>query len=91
MRLPEVRETEPLEKKFPRISSAVLDLQKVCTSKINVAQLFHSTDVSKVSGYFSADVTDYQLRQCTTFKTNVNVFMPRDVIYDYCYICIICY
>lgn len=29
MRLPEVRETEPLEKKFPRLSPLALDLMKV--------------------------------------------------------------
>ena len=29
MRLPEVRETEPLEKRFPRMSSPALDLMKV--------------------------------------------------------------
>ena len=39
MRLPEVREVEPLEKKFPRISSIILDLMKVssylCKGGIN--------------------------------------------------------
>lgn len=30
MRLPEVRETEPLEKKFPRLSPLALDLMKQC-------------------------------------------------------------
>ena len=31
MRLPEVRETEPLEKRFPRMSPPALDLMKVGT------------------------------------------------------------
>ena len=51
MRLPEVRETEPLEKKFPRLSPLSLDLMKVSHTSLKKCSIIglHNLEALKIS------------------------------------------